>query len=94
MEIVLTAHIPDQVATELQQGSNIPLPRRLLELAALKALETDLISERDVMEMLGFAEREELYAFLKRYDVRSAYTNEDFEREGAALNALLTQLGR
>lgn len=94
MEIVLTAHISDQVAAELQQGSNIPLPRRLLELAALKALETDLISERGVMEMLGFAEREELYAFLKRYDVRSSYTNEDFEREGAGLHALLTQFGR
>jgi hypothetical protein len=39
-----------------------------------------LITQREVMEMLGFVDSEELYELFKRYDVRSRYTAEDFER--------------
>jgi hypothetical protein len=92
MEIVLT--IPDYIACEIQNGSSTPLARRLLELVAIQAHEADLITEREVMEMLGFEDREELYDFFKRCDVRSKYTTEDFEREGAELDALLARHGR
>ena len=68
--------------------------RRLLELSAIQAHQSDLITEREVMKMLGFEDREELYASFKRYDVRSKYTTEDSEREGAALDALLAKNGR
>jgi uncharacterized protein UPF0175 len=85
MEITINATIPDDIAAAIQDGSTTPLSRRLLELAAIKAHEADLITEREVMEMLGFEDREELYEFFKRYDVRSKYTIEDFDREGAAL---------
>lgn len=94
MEITFTATIPDEVAANLQNGSTTPLPRRLLELAAIQAHLADLITEPEVMEMLGFEDREELWEFFKRYDVRSKYTSEDFEREGAALEALLAKNGR
>lgn len=66
----------------------------MLELSAIQAHLSDLITEHEVMEMLGFEDREELYAFFKRYDVRSKYTTEDFEREGAALDALLAKNDR
>ena len=46
------------------------------------------------MDMLGLEDGEELYAFFKRYDVRSKYTTDDFEREGAALDALLAKNGK
>ena len=87
MEITLT--IPDDVAAAIQNASSTPLGRQLLELAAIQAHESDLITEREVMEMLGFEDREELYVFFKRYDVRSKHTSEDFERNGAALEDLL-----
>ena len=86
--------LPENIAAAIRNGSTEPLDRRLLELSAIQAHESDLITEREVMEMLGFDEREALYAFFKRYDVRSKYTTEDFEREGAALAALLKKHGK
>jgi hypothetical protein len=94
MEIIINATIPDNVAAAIQNGSTTPLPHRLLELAAIKAHEAHLITEREVMEMLSFEDREELYEFFKRYDVRSKYTAEDFEREGAALEEMLAKQGK
>jgi hypothetical protein len=90
----ITLNIPDEVAAEIQNGGSTPLDRRVLELAAIQAHEAGLITEHEVMEMLGFADQEELYEFFKRYDVRSKYTTEDLEREGAALEALLSKHGR
>jgi len=87
MEVTLT--IPDKVAEEIQNVSSTPLPRRLLELAVIQAHEDELITERDVMDVLGFESREELYGFFKRHDVRSNYTLADLERDRATLDALL-----
>jgi Uncharacterised protein family (UPF0175) len=98
MEITINTIIPDDVAAAIQKGSPTPLPRRLLELvlelAAIKAHEADLITEREVMEMLGFEDHEELSDFFKRYDVCSKYTAEDIEREGAELEEMLAKRGR
>ena len=87
MEVTLT--IPDNVAEEIQNGSSTPLPRRLLELAVIQAHEDELITERDVMDVLGFESREELHEFFKGHDVRSNYTLADLERDRATLDALL-----
>lgn len=86
--------IPEEVAAAIKNGSDVPLSRRLLELAAIQAHQADLITEREVMDMLSFEDREELYEFFKRYDVRSKYTSEDFERSGAALEELLSRHNR
>ena len=88
MEVTLT--IPDDVASEIQNGATTPLARRLLELAALKAYEAELLTEWGVIDMLGLDGREELYEFFKRYDVRDqSYTLEEFEKGQAILSALL-----
>ena len=88
MEVTLT--IPDDVASELQNGATTPLSRRLLELAAIKAYEADLLTEWSVIDMLGLDGREELYEFFKRYDVcDQSYTVEEFEKGQATLSALL-----
>ncbi len=90
MEITLNTFIPDDVAADIQNGSSTPLPRRLLELAAIKAHEADLITSRQVQEMLGFADREELFAFFKANDVRDhSFTMEELERGRATMAALL-----
>ncbi len=86
MEVVLT--IPDSVASEIQNGGRASLSRRLLELAAIQAHEAELITERDVMEMLGFECREELYEFFKSHDVRQKDAPEDWERERATAAAI------
>jgi acyl-CoA-binding protein len=70
MEITLNVTIPDDVAADIQNGSDAPLSRRLLELAAIKAYEADLITEWGVISMLGLEDREELYALFKQYNVR------------------------
>lgn len=64
MEITLTTTIPDDTAENLQNGSTTPLPRRLLELAVIKAYESDLITEREVMNIVGFEDREDLQDLL------------------------------
>jgi len=40
---------------------------------------------------LGFEDREDLYQFFKRYDVRSKYTIEDLERDRATLATILNK---
>ncbi len=72
MEITLTTTIPDDTAANLQNGSAAPLPRRLLELAVIKAYESDLITEHEVMDLLGFEGREELSELFRQYNVRNS----------------------
>lgn len=91
MDITPTATIPDDTAANLQNGSSTPLPRRLLELAAIQAHVSGLITEREVMVLLGFEDEETLYEFFKRYDVRSNYTTEDLIKDKMTLAAILQQ---
>ncbi len=89
MEITMNVTIPDDVAADIQNGSSAPLARRLLELAAIKAYEADMISSRQVREMLGFENREELFNFFKANDVRDpSFTLEDLEKGQAIFAAL------
>lgn len=90
MEVTLT--IPDTVASEIQNGATTPIARRLLELAAIKAYEANLIDEWEVIEMLGLDGRKELYEFFKRYDVRAAHI--DLNKEQEKLAVLLAQHNR
>ena len=90
MEITMNVTIPDDVAADIQNGSSAPLPRRILELAAIQAYESGLITKHQVKEMLGFESRFEVDALFKAYDVRDhSYTMEEFEKGQAVLAALL-----
>jgi hypothetical protein len=89
MEITLTTTIPDDIAANLQNGSTTPLPRRLLELAVIKAYESGLITEREAMNILGFENREELSEFFKRYDVSAQALSTNPRRQRA-----LAEIGR
>lgn len=68
-----------------------PLFRRVLEFVAIEAHQADLITEHEVSDVLGFENRDELWEFFKRYDVRSKHTREDFEKGRATLASLLAQ---
>ena len=67
MEITLTTTIPDDTAAHLQNGSALPLPRRLLELAVVKAFESALITEREVMTTLGLADQAALAECVQQF---------------------------
>gem|GEM_PF-4928725 len=70
---------------------SLSMSRQMLELFAIAAHQADLITEREVMEMLGIEDREDLNDFFKRYDVPGAdYTSDD----NAALEELLRQHNR
>lgn len=89
MEITLQVTIPDDVAADIQNGSSAPLARRLLELAAIQAYQSDLITKHQVREMLGFESRFDVDALFKAYDVRDHnFTMEELERGRATAAAL------
>jgi hypothetical protein len=81
MEITLNVTIPDDVAASIENGEGVPLARRLLELAAIRAYESGLITKYQVQEMLGLKSRFEVDALFKMYDVRDdSFTMEELER--------------
>lgn len=90
IEVTLT--LPEEVAANIQVGSSSSLARRILELAAIQAHEAGIITETEVMETLGFDDREELYQFLKSYDVRS--THIDLQTSSETLEDLLSRQTR
>lgn len=86
----VTMNIPDDIAEQLEpEGGDVS--RRLLELASIRAYEAEEITGRQVMEMLGFESREELWEFFKKNDVRDGYTLEDLETDRVTLTALLNK---
>jgi hypothetical protein len=89
MEITLNVTIPDDVAADIQNGGSTPLARCLLELAAIRAYESGLITKYQVQEMLGLESRFEVDALFKAYDVRDrSFTMEELERGRATAAAL------
>lgn len=87
---ILNIPIPSNIAKILQSISGTPLDRQILELAAIQAYESELITERQVMKMLGFESREELYALFKAYGLQDqSFTMEELVRGRETLSALL-----
>ena len=89
MEIALNLTIPDDVAADIKNGGNTPLARRLLELAALQAYQSGLITKYQVQNMLGFESRFDVDALFKTYDVRDhIFTLDELQRGRATAAAL------
>jgi hypothetical protein len=87
---ILNIPIPSNISKILQSISGTPLGRQILELAAIQAYESELITERHVMKMLGFESREELYALFKAYGLQDqSFTMEELVRGRETLSALL-----
>jgi Uncharacterised protein family (UPF0175) len=87
---ILNIPIPSNIAEVLQHSSTKPIDRQILELAAIQAYESELITGRQVMKMLGFESREELYTLFKDYGLQDQnFTMEELERGRETLSALL-----
>lgn len=79
MEITLT--IPDEVAAGIQNGSNLPIGRRLLEMVALEGYKSGLLTSPQVQVLLGLESRFELDGFLKAHGVLFEYSLEEIAEE-------------
>ena len=79
MEITLT--IPDEIAAGIQNGGNLPVGRRLLEMAALEGYKSGLLTSPQVQVLLGLESRFELDGFLKAHDVLFEYSSEEIAEE-------------
>lgn len=86
MEITLT--IPDEVAAGIQNGSKLPVSRKLLEMAALEGYKSGLLTLAQIQAMLGFESRFELDGFLKDHGVLFQYSPEEIEEELATIRTL------
>ena len=87
---ILNIPIPSNIVEVLQNSSATPIDRQILELAAIQAYESELITGRQVMKMLGFESREELYALFKAYGLQDqSFTMEELEKGRETLSALL-----
>lgn len=92
MEITLT--IPDEVAPDLQNGGLKSLSRRALELLALDGYRSGELTEYQVRVMLGFDDRFEVDAFLKKHSAYYEQTVLDLEKSRASLDELLKRANR
>lgn len=77
--------VPDNIVRKLE--TRWPdLSRRTQEALALEAYRSGILTEAEVQEMLGFASRWEVAAFLKQAQAYLDYTEEDLERDIAAIH--------
>ncbi len=91
MEITLT--IPDEIAPVLKNGGMKTLSQRALELLAIDGYRSGELTEYQVKVMLGFDDRFEVDAFLKKHGAYYDYTLEDLETSRSALDELLNRSG-
>lgn len=90
MEITLT--IPDTLAQLI--GSSGDIERRALEALALDAFRQGHLSRAELRQVLGFATRGKLDAFLKAHDVSGSYGPEDLEHDRQDLDRLVPDEAR
>jgi hypothetical protein len=78
--VEITLHIPDELARQVTSEGEDPA-RVALEALALEGYRAERLSESAVRELLGFATRMEVRAFLKEHDVYLHYDVADLERD-------------
>lgn len=76
--------IPENVSAPLRSQWK-DLPRRVLEAVAVEAYRTGALTAHQVGELLGHVSRWETESFLKRVQAYLHYTEDDLERDIAAL---------
>jgi len=81
--------IPDNIAAQLQPQDG-DLARRALEALAIDGYRAEHLSLGQVAEMLGLS-IDQADGFLKEHSVPLLATEEDLERDRAALEKLLSQ---
>jgi len=83
----LTVHIPDDIATRLNQACD-DLPRRALEALALEEYKRGHITKPELRRMLGYETRHQLDGFLKEHGVDDGFTLQEIEQQLEGLQRL------
>jgi hypothetical protein len=76
----VTIDLPDEFAQRLQAKWQAPFPHYVRERLVMEAYRDDLLSTREVQELLGLDDRFAVYDLCKKYDI-VLYTLEDIERD-------------
>ena len=82
----VTIHIPDDLATRLGTGGD--LPRRVLEALAVEEFRLGRLTQPELRRLLGMATRQALDVFLKAHKIYIPYTLDDLNRDQADLERL------
>jgi hypothetical protein len=72
--------VPDDIA-EILSGQNADLPRAALEALALECYRSNRLSDGRLRQLLGFATRMDVHAFLKEHGVYLNYSLADLEQD-------------
>jgi Uncharacterised protein family (UPF0175) len=75
----VTVEIPDHLATHLQMRWP-DIPRHVLEYLVLEAYRDDIVTTREVQDLLGLENRFDVYELCKQYHI-ATYTLEDLQRD-------------
>ena len=78
--------IPESVSASLRSQWK-DVPRRVLEAVAAEAYRSGALTSHQISELLGHSSRWETEAFLKRAQAYLHYTEDDLERDLAALRS-------
>jgi len=78
MQVII--NIPDEAAQQLATAGKDPA-RAALEALALESYREELLGESALREMLGFATRMQVHAFLKEHGVYLHYDVSDLEKD-------------
>ncbi|MGH9854765.1 MAG: UPF0175 family protein, partial [Blastocatellia bacterium] len=81
--------IPDEIAAQLLPNGK-DISRFVLEMVALEGYKSGELTAHQVQQMLGFDSRVEVDGFLKAHGITSELTPEEFERQTAFLESLLS----
>jgi hypothetical protein len=76
----VTIDLPDEFAQRFQAKWQDTLPHYVRERLVMEAYRDDLLSTREVQELLGLDDRFVVYDLCKKYDI-VLYTPEDLERD-------------
>ena len=74
-----TVEVPDHLAMHFQARWQ-DVPRHLFEYLVLEAYRDDIVSTKEVQELLGLEDRFAVYALCKQYQI-ATYTLEDLQRD-------------
>jgi hypothetical protein len=79
MRMQVTIELPDKLVQHLQ-ARWADIPRHLLERLALDAYAEDVLTTREVQELLGLEDRFVVYALCQQYGV-ATYTLDDLQQD-------------
>ena len=87
----ITLNIPDELARQVRSEGRDPA-RVALEALAAEGYRTELLSESEVRQMLGFQTRMEVHGFLKEHGVYLHYDLADLEQDLAAAKQVCSKI--